>query len=162
MERLFLAFNFSFITLGTRILFIYSLEVSQTYNFTYSIYKEKLPHQVALAKIAKLKHTPLNNQEEQKVYYTLLTDILREYLFKRFAINAKEMTSSQILSNLQKIDPKGNEELRAVFETSDLVKFAKYTVHEGNDENKYLGCVINFIQKQSKKINQRSKKIRIR
>lgn len=115
--------------------------------------KKKLPHQVALAKIAKLKHTPLNNHEEQKVYYTLLTDILREYLFKRFAINAKEMTSSQILSNLQKIDPKGNEELRAVFETSDLVKFAKYTVHEGNDENKYLGCVINFIQK-TKQENQ--------
>ena len=50
--------DFSFITLGTRILFIYSLEVSQTYNFTYSIYKEKITSSSCVSKDSKIKTYP--------------------------------------------------------------------------------------------------------
>ncbi len=38
----------------------------------------------------------------EKEYFTELTDILRIYLYRRFGINAMEMTSRQILAGLSK------------------------------------------------------------
>lgn len=39
--------------------------------------------------------------EDQKAYYTLLTDVLRKYIKERFGFNAMEMTSSEIITRLQ-------------------------------------------------------------
>jgi heterodisulfide reductase subunit C len=62
-----------------------------------------------------------------KLYYTQLTDVLREYLSQRFTIQAMEMTSNEILTALRS---KGDalpviEKLKQIFSVSDMVKFAK-------------------------------------
>jgi hypothetical protein len=63
----------------------------------------------------------------------------------RFGFNAKEMTSAEIISHLkQEEDQSKLQELTSLFETADLVKFAKYTTAiSENDRN--LVSAIDFI-----------------
>ena len=87
------------------------------------------------------------SSENQKEYYTRLTDTLRQYINERFGFNAMEMTSSEIIEHL---NSNGNqemmEELKEIFLTADLVKFAKYsTLINENDLN--LVNAIQFIDK---------------
>lgn len=109
------------------------------------IVKKVLPHQKAMKAIDKLKADKLVSSEDQKTYYTMLTDTLRQYIQERFGFNAKEMTSAEILSHLQQNGDKTMmDELRELFLTADLVKFAKYsTLLNENDLN--LVNAINFI-----------------
>lgn len=111
-----------------------------------------LPHQKALQEIELLKAQPHQGEEAQKEYYTRLTDTLRQYLDERFGINAKEMTSAQIIGRLQEQDPERTEELREVFQTADLVKFARFAAQSGQDDL-YLQRVATFID-DTKQENQ--------
>lgn len=85
------------------------------------------PHKQALAYIENIKTLPRNDKETTKAYYMKLTDMLRNYIRERFGINALEMTSQEIVEALsQKGNAAALQELREVFETADLVKFAKH------------------------------------
>lgn len=106
-----------------------------------------LPHEKALQKIEKIKAEYLSENTDQKKYYTELTDALRQYLEDRFGIKAKEMTSSEIVYRLEKEKKEDGsmvDELREVFHTADLVKFAKYSVQD-NVNDAYLASVVQFI-----------------
>lgn len=109
------------------------------------IVKRVPPHQKALKAIDALRGEQVNSTEEAKTYYTRLTDALRQYIKERFGFNAMEMTSTEILYNLQASgDQKMIDELKELFFTADLVKFAKYsTLLNENDLN--LVNAINFI-----------------
>lgn len=112
---------------------------------TIRVVKRVPVHQKALAQIEEIKHEHTENREAQKVYYTKLTDAIREYISSRFGFSAMEMTSGEIIERLQAT---GNremiEELRELFQTADLVKFAKYeTLINENDAN--LVNAIHFI-----------------
>lgn len=106
----------------------------------------KVPaHEAAMREIEDIKKQRVENQEGQKAYYTKLTNTLRAYIVKRFGFNAMEMTSSEIIDRLsQEKDQTMIEELRNLFQTADLVKFAKYeTLINENDRN--LVNAIHFI-----------------
>ena len=109
------------------------------------IVKKVPPHQKALNAIARIKAERLQRSEDQKAYYTQLTDTLRHYINERFGFNAMEMTSSEIIEHLQHNgDQTMINELRELFQTADLVKFAKYsTMINENDLN--LVNAVNFI-----------------
>ncbi|KXB50897.1 hypothetical protein HMPREF1870_00122 [Bacteroidales bacterium KA00344] len=109
------------------------------------IVKHIPPHQRALNAIDKIKAERMQASEDRKTYYTRLTDTLRQYIQERFGFNAKEMTSSEIIENLQNAgDRKMLDELTELFTTADLVKFAKYsTLINENDLN--LVNAVNFI-----------------
>jgi hypothetical protein len=108
--------------------------------------KKQLPHQKAMQEIEQIKTAAAQGTEDQKVYFTRLTDALRQYLEDRFDISAKEMTSSEIIFRLQKEeDQQKIDELRQVFETADLVKFAKYSTGDSEKEH-YMTQVVEFIQ----------------
>lgn len=109
------------------------------------IVKKVLPHQRAMSEIEKIKAEHMQISEDQKGYYTRLTDTLRKYIEERFGFNAMEMTSSEIIERLQQADDKRMiDELRELFVTADLVKFAKHTtlINE-NDAN--LVHAVDFI-----------------
>lgn len=109
------------------------------------IIKRVLPHQKAMREIEKIKTERMVTSENQKEYYTRLTDTLRKYIEERFGFNAMEMTSSEIIAKLQEVeDHKMTGELRELFMTADLVKFAKHsTLINENDAN--LVNAIDFI-----------------
>lgn len=108
------------------------------------IVKKLLPHQKAMKEIEAIREGKLTIAEDTKEYYTKLTDTLRKYIQERYGFNALEMTSSEIISRLVEADSNSLEELRNLFQTADLVKFAKYsTPINENDMN--LVNAIDFI-----------------
>ena len=116
------------------------------------IVKRLLPHQKAMKEIEQIKADKMVASENQKEYYTKLTDTLRKYIEERYGFSAMEMTSSEIIERLMSSDDKQSlDELRQLFMTADLVKFAKYsTLINENDAN--LVNAIDFIN-QTKQEN---------
>lgn len=88
---------------------------------------EPSPYEVASKALAELKTKKLWENGMEKEYFTELTEILRVYLYKRFGINAMEMTSREILNSLK--SNKDTQDKRAYFRQilsmADFVKFAK-------------------------------------
>lgn len=116
--------------------------------------KPKLPpHQEAMKEIEQIKAGGIHLQEDPKAYYTKLTDVIRNYIRERYGFNAREMTSREIINHLLQIkDDKAMTELRVLFETSDLVKFARYnTLINENDKN--LVSAIDFINQTKEEVN---------
>ncbi len=110
-------------------------------------------HQKALDEMSRLKTEHYNTADEQKEYYTQLTDTLRKYIRERFGFNAMEMTSTEIMEHLQSTgDDTMINELRELFNTADLVKFAKYSSLLG-EKDMNLVKAINFID-QTKRDEQ--------
>ena len=92
------------------------------------IVKRLLPHQKAMKEIEQIKADKMVASEDQKEYYTKLTDTLRKYIEERYGFSAMEMTSSEIIARLTSSgDQQSLDELRRLFMTADLVKFAKYS-----------------------------------
>lgn len=110
------------------------------------IVKRVPAHEKALREINDIKHHHTSaSQETQKEYYTQLTNTLRAYIVSRFGFNAMEMTSGEIIENLRASgDQKMIDELRMLFSTADLVKFAKYEIPM-NENDANLVNAINFI-----------------
>ena len=117
------------------------------------IVRHLLPHQKAMKEIEQIKADKMVSSENQKEYYTKLTETLRKYIEERYGFSAMEMTSSEIIDRLMSADDKQSlDELRQLFITADLVKFAKYsTMINENDAN--LVSAIDFIN-QTKLENQ--------
>ena len=111
------------------------------------IIKRLLPHQKAMKEIEAIKADKMVMSENKKEYYTKLTDTLRKYIEERYGFRAMEMTSSEIIDRLTETqDSQALDELRLLFTTADLVKFAKYsTLINENDMN--LVNAIEFINK---------------
>ena len=117
------------------------------------IVKRLLPHQKAMKEIEQIKADKMVSAENPKEYYTKLTDTLRKYIEERYGFSAMEMTSAEIIERLTSTgDQQSLDELRQLFMTADLVKFAKYsTMINENDAN--LVSAIDFIN-QTKLENQ--------
>lgn len=114
--------------------------------FTVRIIKKIPPHQKALNSIEEIKtHNVTVTPEDSKLYYTQLTDTLRRYMNERFGFNAMEMTSSEIIERLRhEEDQEKINELTMLFETADLVKFAKHST-DVNENDRNLISAVDFI-----------------
>ena len=86
-------------------------------------------HVIAFRELERLKNEQLWQKGETKKYYTMLTEILRQYLENRFRVFSLELTTSETLEALIKTGFKRNgsyNDLKTVLTGADLVKFAKY------------------------------------
>lgn len=103
------------------------------------------PHKVAMQKIERIREEKIWQKEDSKEYYTQLTDTLRQYINERYGFNAMEMTSYEIIQRLGEVnDEQAISELRDLFQTADLVKFAKYTALM-NENDRSLVSAIEYI-----------------
>ena len=93
------------------------------------------PHILAKEALLQLQHEKLWQKGELKLYHSRLTDILRTYIERKYGFPAMEMTTSEILDELErrKFDNELSSDLKKILELADLVKFAKY--HPLPDEN---------------------------
>ena len=107
------------------------------------------PHVTANQALQKLKDKKLWQREKYKEYYTELTDILRNYMAVSFGIHTLEQTSHEILAALKvrfsDKDANFHRDITFLFETSDLVKFAKY-IPIGTDNDNCMQYAFDFIQ----------------
>ena len=81
----------------------------------------------ARAKLAEMKDGEMWNSTMTKDYYTDLTDIAREYLEGQFEIDAVEMTTDEIMEEVDalNLNQAVKDKLRDTLVTADFVKFAK-------------------------------------
>ena len=97
------------------------------------------PHVAAIRRLEKLHAQKLWQSGKQKLYYTGMTDILREYIGRRYPIKAMEMTSQEILDRLagDQMPERPYGRLRDILLTADFVKFAKYVPDADRNEQLY-------------------------
>ena len=115
------------------------------------------PHEQALLDIDRIKAEKSWQKGDPKGYYTELTDVIRMYIHGRFGFNAMEKTSSEIIDYLKETkDKEGLEDLKQLFMTADLVKFAKYApLLNENDMN--LVSAIEFINQTKVEVDPNEK-----
>ncbi len=115
------------------------------------------PHLLAMQEIERIKSEKVWQKGQSKEYYTELTDAIRSYIKGRFGFNALEMTSSEIIDKLLEVkDKEAIADLRELFQTADLVKFAKHNpLMNENDAN--LISAIDFINETKEKEEENAK-----
>jgi len=102
------------------------------------------PHVVAIMELDRLKSEKMWKVGKNKEYYTILSDILRKYIERRFNINALELTTDEILVLFKRDRSTQSvyQNLRQILQLADLVKFAKIQPLENENEmsimNSYL------------------------
>ena len=104
------------------------------------------PHVEAIRRLEALRHQKLPQNGKHKQYYSGITDILREYLDRRFGIGAMEMTSGEILAAVDtprragEVDEKRYTDLAELLTTADLVKFAKFVPEDAESETAWYNA----------------------
>lgn len=95
------------------------------------------PYEKAISDLQILREQKLWQAGRVKEYYSGLSDIAREYIEGQFHVNAVEMTTDEILQEMDKLkfDKQIYDKLRDAMDLSDLVKFAKYTTSSLENDN---------------------------
>ncbi len=104
------------------------------------------PYLVALRKLDHYRGDKYWAPEKQKIYYSGITDTLREYIDARYGIDAMEMTTAEIFKDLKSSGVPADlyEEMKTLFETADFVKFAKASASD--EENAAaLPAAVRFV-----------------
>ena len=103
-------------------------------------------HIRALRKLDKFRGDKFWKQENQKTFYSGVTDALREYMAARYGVGALEMTTAEIFEDLKGADIPQElyDEMKTLFERADFVKFAKFTATD--EENaQVLPQAVRFV-----------------
>jgi hypothetical protein len=105
-------------------------------------------HEIALSKLKELRDKKLWQQDEVKQYHIELTDIVRDYLEKRYVIKTHEKTTDEIFAELRYADAteENKNMLRQILNLADLVKFAKEKPLPPDNEQS-IDNAINFVLK---------------
>ncbi|MGB8656351.1 MAG: BatD family protein [Candidatus Zixiibacteriota bacterium] len=84
--------------------------------------------EVALFELESLKNSDLLQKKQFKRYFTVLSDIVRKYVERRYGISALDRTTEEIKGEMKraKLDQKVAGLLYDLLSFGDLVKFAKY------------------------------------
>ena len=118
--------------------------------------------EVALEKLDAIKEAKIWKDGKIKEYQTELTDVVREYISRRFDVQSTEKTSDETLKEVKPLLVNGDlaledgkelyERLSKMLRTADLVKFAKW--HTTPDENESaLTTAYDFVKETSKPEN---------
>ena len=93
--------------------------------------------EVALEKLDAIREQKIWQSGQVKEYHTQLTDVVREYIARRFEVSSTEQTSDETLCAMRPLlsDKKDlYEQLRKMLTLADLVKFAKWTTTPDENE----------------------------
>lgn len=119
--------------------------------------------EVALEKLDEIKAQKIWKDGKVKEYQTELTDVVREYISRRFDVQSTEKTSDETLREMETILVKGQgevrrtdvrctkeegkslyERLKKMLQTADLVKFAKWQTTPDENEQA-LSTAYDFV-----------------
>ena len=93
--------------------------------------------EVALEKLDAIKEKKVWRDGKVKEYQTELTDVVREYISRRFEVQSTEKTSDETLRELKPLltDKELFAKLSKMLQLADLVKFAKWTTTPDENES---------------------------
>lgn len=115
----------------------------------------KIPaHIKALETLEKIKQDKIWTDGKYKEYYSQVADTIRLYLEERYNLPALESTTDEIMFSMksQVIDAVSKEKLQQLLQFSDLVKFAKMTPIEQQNEQIILNA-FEFVNGTKREIN---------
>ena len=93
--------------------------------------------EVALEKLDAIKEKKIWQQGQVKEYHTQLTDVVREYIARRFEVSSVEQTSDETLRDIRPLLNERKDlydQLRKMLTLADLVKFAKWSTTPDENE----------------------------
>ena len=110
--------------------------------------------EVALEKLDIIREQKIWQTGQIKEYHTQLTDVVREYIARRFHVSSTEQTSDETLRAMRPLlnnQKELYEQLRKMLTLADLVKFAKWSATP--DENELsLRSAYAFVKETTKSI----------
>lgn len=111
------------------------------------------PHVITLEQLEKLKEEKLWQNGKYKEYHSALSDIIRQYIEKRFYINAMEQVSDEIMYAFRTVDVSDElrAKLRSILFLSDLVKFAKEVPLPNENEASWMNAY-EFVMATKKEV----------
>jgi len=128
---------------------IYIKKFKKKSNFIENIIKKEPqlpPDEEARQKLQEIKDSDLLNEGFFKEYYSLVNEVIRTYIFRRFNVATLEASSYDILQELEKIYL--SQEIFKLVETflekSDMVKFAKYKP-SGNEVMGFIESAFDIV-----------------
>ncbi len=94
------------------------------------------PHEIALEELGKLTRSDLIKKGEIKLFYIEISDIIRRYIEGRFYIVAIEMTTTELLQNMNEAEIYEDiiQMVAEFLHQCDFVKFAKYVPDDDEHE----------------------------
>lgn len=97
---------------------------------------------IALEQLEQLRQEKLWQEGKNKEYYSILTDIIKSYVSRRYGVNAVESTTDDLLRELRmntqiSIDKEPIDILKEMLSLADLVKFAKWNPLPAENEKAF-------------------------
>jgi hypothetical protein len=109
--------------------------------------------EVALEKLDEIKAQKIWKDGKVKEYQTDLTDVVREYISRRFDVQSTEKTSDETLRAMKPLVEKDlYAKLSKMLQTADLVKFAKWQTTPDENESA-LSTAYEFVHETREVIN---------
>ncbi len=116
--------------------------------------------EVALEKLNRIREEKIWQDGRTKQYHTELTDVVREYISRRYSVSSSEKTSDETLRALKPILSEQRdlfERLKKMLTLADLVKFAKWSATP--DENELaLKTAFDFVNETTPQPSEQSDK----
>lgn len=108
--------------------------------------RQEPAHIVALRKLDRYRGNRMWAPQQQKMFYSGVTDVLREYMEARYGISAMEMTTAEIFSEMKSVDLSEAmlADLKELFERADFVKFAKFVASD-EDNASVVPLAVRFV-----------------
>jgi hypothetical protein len=116
-----------------------------------AIVDTRLPWEIALDELGKLRDSDLVAKGEYKLFYLRLSEIFRAYLERRYGISALERTTDEIIREFRSLGLEKSEEtmIGEFLDDCDLVKFAKYAPTPSDVEEDFISAKTFVIQTRS-------------
>lgn len=109
--------------------------------------------EVALERLDQIKEEKLWQAGKVKEYHTELTDVVREYIARRFDVRSTEKTSDETLREMKPVLKDQTElfqRLKQMLQLADLVKFAKWSSTPDENE-RALVTAYDFVNQTTEK-----------
>lgn len=115
------------------VLYLWRQRIKDSRRLKLAHVEDKRPCEViAKSKIEALLQSGLWEQKEYKLFYITLSDILREYLWRRFSLDVSADTTVELLRHAKSVPQLETLllPLRDFLNSGDLVKFARFQPEE--------------------------------
>ena len=135
-----------FLLLAVLVFFVIRLIIKHRRSADSANVRKDPAHIVALRKLDEYRGSQMWAPEKQKLFYSGVTDVLREYISERYGISAMEMTTAEIFADMKNVDAPQEllSEVRELFDRADFVKFAKYVASD-DDNASALPVAVRFV-----------------
>lgn len=105
-------------------------------------------HEIAFEALDALRGTDFEDLEAMRRFHFEISEVVRTYVENRFALNATDLTTEEILSSLDELrdlDGDNSQRLKRFLVDTDQVKFADYRPSEDEIGRTYEGA-LSFVE----------------